>query len=93
MLLNHCEEQCMERPVYGFWQSIGRLLQRLGKRIERYSQLALQRRQLLEMDDRMLKDIGLSRADAERIAGRRGFWDDSSQSGEVDERYRQSPKW
>lgn len=93
MLLNQCEEQCLERPIYGFWQGFGRLLQRLGKRIERYSQLAVQRQQLLEMDDRLLKDIGLSRADAERIAGRRWFWDDPSQAGELDQRYRQSTKW
>lgn len=90
MVLDQCQQQCMERPIYGFWQGVGRLLQRLGRQIERYSQLAQQRRQLLDMDDRLLKDIGLSRAEAERIAGHRRFWDDPQQSGEqVDERYRQ----
>ncbi|WP_303720195.1 DUF1127 domain-containing protein [Malonomonas rubra] len=69
MIANQCQQQCMDRPVYGFWQSVGRLLQTLGKRIELSAQLVRQRRQLLEMDDRMLKDIGLSRADAEQIAG------------------------
>ncbi len=32
-----------------------------------------QRRQLLTLDDRMLKDIGISRVDALRVA-RRPFW-------------------
>ena len=33
-----------------------------------------QRRWLLEMDERMLKDIGLSRADVYRMAGQKWFW-------------------
>jgi uncharacterized protein YjiS (DUF1127 family) len=41
----------------------------------RWQELARQRRALLKMDDRMLKDIGVSRADAVREAGRR-FWDE-----------------
>jgi uncharacterized protein YjiS (DUF1127 family) len=36
---------------------------------------ARQRRALLRLDDRMLKDIGISRADAEREASR-PFWQD-----------------
>lgn len=36
--------------------------------------VARQRRRLLALDDDLLKDIGLSRADAEK-EGRRGFWD------------------
>ena len=34
---------------------------------------AVQRRQLGELDDRMLRDIGIGRADAERESGKR-FW-------------------
>lgn len=37
--------------------------------IEDYLEQRRQRRELLALDDRMLKDIGLSVADAERIAG------------------------
>lgn len=85
MFVDQCQQQCLERPAYGFWQHVGRLLQNLGKRIERSAQLALQRRQLREMDDRMLKDIGLSRADVEQIAGHGKLWDDSLAS---DQRYR-----
>lgn len=69
MFLNQCQQQYLEPPAYGFWQHFGRLLQRFGRKIELSAQSARQRTQLLEMDDRMLKDIGLSRADVERIAG------------------------
>ena len=41
----------------------------------RWLELIEQRRRLLQLDDRMLKDIGVSRADAERES-QRSFWDD-----------------
>jgi uncharacterized protein YjiS (DUF1127 family) len=41
----------------------------------RWQELARQRRVLLTMDDRMLKDIGISRADAVH-EGERPFWDE-----------------
>ncbi len=44
----------------------------------RWQELVRQRRALLKMDDRMLKDIGISRADALREAGRR-FWDEGDE--------------
>ena len=40
----------------------------------RWQELARQRRRLLALDDRMLKDIGITRADACR-EGARPFWD------------------
>jgi uncharacterized protein YjiS (DUF1127 family) len=40
----------------------------------RWQELAQQRRRLLALDDRMLKDIGITRADASR-EGARPFWD------------------
>lgn len=36
--------------------------------------VARQRRHLMKLDDRLLKDVGISRADAEREAARK-FWD------------------
>ena len=42
--------------------------------IERWMELARQRQQLAALDDRMLKDIGISRATAQSEA-RRPFWD------------------
>lgn len=41
----------------------------------RWHELARQRRALLRLDDRMLKDIGISRADAVGEASR-PFWDE-----------------
>ena len=88
MILERCVTPCIEQPLSGFWQHLGNLLQRIGNTITRWDQLAEQRRELRGLDDRLLKDIGLSQADVKRIAGRR-FWDDPLQTRElVDERYR-----
>lgn len=43
-------------------------------RILTWRRVALERRRLLELDDRILKDIGLSREDASREASR-PFWE------------------
>lgn len=92
MAMEGCDYQCLERPISGFWQRFGHLLQQLGKKIERWDQLVQQRQQLREMDDRLLKDIGLSSSDVDRIAGRR-FWDDPLVRDErLDQRYRSSDK-
>lgn len=45
------------------------------RQLQRWRDLYRQRRQLAALSDFMLKDIGLSRADAEREASR-PFWDD-----------------
>jgi len=45
-------------------------------RLLRWHDLAHQRRALLSLDERMLKDIGITRADAVREA-RRAFWRDT----------------
>jgi uncharacterized protein YjiS (DUF1127 family) len=45
-------------------------------RLLRWHELARQRRALLTLDDRMLKDIGITRAAAEREASR-PFWNDA----------------
>ncbi len=45
----------------------------------RWQELAAQRRALLRLDDHMLKDIGLTRADAVREADR-PFWEEGSES-------------
>lgn len=88
MIAESCEQTYIEQPIAGFWQHLGKFLQRIGKTITRWDQLAQQRQQLREMDDRLLKDIGLSSADVERIASKR-FWDDPLQSrNQMDQRYR-----
>jgi uncharacterized protein YjiS (DUF1127 family) len=53
-------------------------LSSLVLRLLRWQELARERRALAAMDDHMLKDIGLSRADARREAGR-PFWDDGGE--------------
>lgn len=53
---------------------IGALV-RVQGRVARWNELAAQRRQLHGLDGRILKDIGVSRAEAEWEA-RRPFWDD-----------------
>ncbi|WP_447592295.1 DUF1127 domain-containing protein [Aquipseudomonas campi] len=47
----------------------------LWRQLRRWWQLAEQRRRLAALDERALKDIGLSRADVEQES-RRPFWDD-----------------
>ena len=48
----------------------------------RWQELARQRRALGAMSDHMLKDLGLTRADARREAGR-PFWDDGDVSWRI----------
>lgn len=59
-----------------------RLVRRLPKlaatasaRLLRWHELSRQRRALLALNERMLKDVGITRAEAEREA-RRPFWSD-----------------
>ncbi len=88
MILERCATPCIEQQLNGYWQHLGNILKRIGNTIVRWDQLSQQRRQLREMDDRLLSDIGLSKADVQRIAGKR-FWDDPLRTDEkVDGRYR-----
>ncbi len=93
MLAERCNDNyTTEQPLIGFWQHLGNLLQRIGETITRWDQLAEQRKQLREMDERLLKDIGLSQADVDRIA-RKHFWEEPLQSREpIDQRYRSSER-
>jgi uncharacterized protein YjiS (DUF1127 family) len=50
------------------------LLSRAIRRIEEYAEYRRQRTDLLSLDNHILKDIGLSRADAVRLAGRPFKW-------------------
>ena len=61
-------------------QPVRRLQAFLGNafgRLLRWHELARQRRALLALNERMLRDIGITRAEAEREA-RRPFWCDGS---------------
>jgi uncharacterized protein YjiS (DUF1127 family) len=54
---------------------VGQVLPRGWVTLETWYKRASQRRQLRELDDRLLQDIGVSRADAWR-EGRKHFWDE-----------------
>ena len=55
--------------------SLGALVRAAWHRLERWQQLARQRRQLATLNDEALKDLGLSRADVLQES-ERPFWDD-----------------
>lgn len=56
-------------------QSLRALPRRIWRQLQRWWQLAEQRRLLATLDDRALQDIGISRAEAQRES-ERPFWDD-----------------
>lgn len=72
----------LDRRVVGAAaRDAGRLragLARVGARLLDWHELARQRQALAALDDHMLKDIGLSRADA-RQEVERPFWDDGGE--------------
>lgn len=51
------------------------LLARIGRRLRRWQDLQRQRAQLLRLDERTLRDIGISHHEARQEA-RRWFWDE-----------------
>lgn len=50
------------------------LISEVNRKLKSWRELSRQRRELGALSDHLLKDIGLSRVDAEREAGR-PFWD------------------
>jgi uncharacterized protein YjiS (DUF1127 family) len=64
---HECQATSLAETLYGAgaWLALALL---------RWRELARQRRRLLSLDDRMLKDIGITRAEAMR-EGTRPFWD------------------
>ena len=53
----------------------GGIVASIGHRLRRWRELARQRSQLARLDERTLRDIGVSHYDARQEA-RRWFWDD-----------------
>jgi uncharacterized protein YjiS (DUF1127 family) len=50
------------------------LLTRIVKKLEAYAEYRHQQRALLALDDHLLKDIGIGRAEAERLAAKPFDW-------------------
>ena len=50
------------------------LVTRFFQKLEAYSRIRRERADLMSLDDHLLRDIGLSRADAERIARKPFKW-------------------
>lgn len=63
----------------GLWRRLRRGVSGAASVVLRWQELARDRRRLQEMDERMLKDIGISRADALHEASR-PFWDGPARS-------------
>lgn len=58
----------------GIGAAAGAMWMRAGQELHVAWRFLTTRRHLLEMDDRMLKDIGISRAQANYIASRTAWW-------------------
>jgi len=65
----------LQRTQRRFTHSARRKFLRALDTLQRWSERAAQRRRLAELDGRMLKDVGLSRADVARESGK-WFWQD-----------------
>ncbi|MGH8543773.1 MAG: DUF1127 domain-containing protein [Gammaproteobacteria bacterium] len=61
----------------GLWRAIRSWAARALDRLRRWREVTRERRTLLALSDHMLKDIGITRAEAEREASR-PFWQDRS---------------
>lgn len=64
-----------ETSLYGreFIRAVQRLSAQVLTTLREWEERARQRRRLSELDDRLLRDIGLTRADVNREAGK-PFW-------------------
>ena len=57
----------------GAWRAVDGIAGRIGGTIRLWLRRRRQRRELLRLDDRMLRDIGLTRGDAEFLINK-PFW-------------------
>ena len=66
-----------DAPSFSFGRAVALLAGAIGLTVEKAmtrAELARSRRQLAQLDDRLLRDIGLDRATA-RLEVDRGFWE------------------
>jgi uncharacterized protein YjiS (DUF1127 family) len=69
----HKTDACLQRPAT-INPSSGGWLQRITSRLRAWDNVARERHELLALDARALRDIGIGREDAQREA-QRPFWD------------------
>ena len=74
MISQDCQCKETNHGFLNFFQRIWHLVKRTGKRYNQWNEMKHNQLLLLTMEDRMLKDIGLSRADAVRISRAHTFW-------------------
>ncbi|HKJ05526.1 MAG TPA: DUF1127 domain-containing protein [Geopsychrobacteraceae bacterium] len=91
MNTQNCLDQRCDCSEQQYVEQFKSYAKRLIAFFRRRNEIAAQMRQLREMEDHMLKDIGLSRADVSRITGRRRYWKNPrNPEEELDQRYRSS---
>ena len=73
--LQDCQCNSENYPVANPLRRVWDLVKRTAARYREWEKLKYNHSLLIAMDDRMLKDIGLSRADAIRISKAHTFWD------------------
>ncbi|MCP3874101.1 MAG: DUF1127 domain-containing protein [Desulfobacteraceae bacterium] len=74
MILQDCQCNETNYPFKITLRRIWYLIKRTVNRYDQWEEMKHNHRILLTMEDRMLKDIGQSRADAVRISNSHTFW-------------------
>ncbi len=73
ILYKECRYHETDYRIFNAAQQLWCQVKQFAYRFQRWGEIQGQRRQLLSMNDRMLKDIGISRADAVRLTSSPGF--------------------
>lgn len=79
MISQQCQTTDSTIAFFTIFQRAWRYLKHLYERYGEWHEMQRQFSELLRKDDRMLKDIGLSRADVIRITQGQNFWEHMSQ--------------
>lgn len=74
MISHGCHSPCSTNAWGRVFQRLGRFTRHLFQRYEKWKEMRHHHHELLRMEDRMLKDIGLSRAEAVRMTRGHNFW-------------------
>ena len=74
MVTQECQSTYSTIAFFRMLQRLWRYMRYLSERCGEWNEMKRQHRELLGLEDRMLRDIGLSRADAVRITKGHSFW-------------------